>query len=873
MKHTKRVATVVAIGMALFGLTTAPARAVERMTPTVTGEGYVWWEGEHAVENNFTTPDDFMKEGVEGFCSNDDWLTVSQSPAPTGGLTATWRIEVPKEAEYDLWARVGYRPWSGNLWRFDDGEWAEARADDSFWQTLHHARYRPTSWTRFGKVRLSAGEHTFQVRFPEGENAHQGFDCFILAERSFVPRGKYRPDQDVPAPDDLADREPAWWPFQPEWHPDQEPALDLSGMNDPIGSHGRVEMRDGELYFEDGTPVRFWGVNVSYHQGRGIYMTHEDADAFADFLARLGVNIVRLHVMHSANSLIDDSRNDTQHFDKDRLDRVDHLAAALFERGIYVNLDLMYHRMFKEGDNIDSELVGTSGEGDYNVNWAAGSAALFHPRAIELNRALYRKFLDRVNPYTGRRWADEPGMAMLTIQNEQSIFWGTTNIHRGRPREILNELYTQWLRERYGSQAYLAEAWQVEGERSPFSPGEDLDAGLIELGQVGVQSAPHLRKRGIDQLRFLYHMETKFYSETIAAMRRWGVKCPIITSNWRGAGETTRLVIQASALGDFVDRHYYSGGATLVSRVGQGTLGAAFDQVAGRAFGVSEWNAGTRGRTTPEVAPLVATMSAFQAWDAMFQFCVGSPTWETWLGGLRLVPGHYALYPAAAFIFRRGDIRPGELVFERRRSPETQFSFQPERRGAPLEVMAVGRVQNRYVDEPTEDLLRSDLVDRLWDREAGVVRPSTGEFEWRYADDLMRLDAARTQGAFGALAGRRIICPDVEIETPNEFCAVLVSSLEQQPISDAGRLLVSAVGRAQNLPAPPPTVEGRDRSVPPCFMEPVTGTVTIDTDLNVVHALDVNGYRVGRVPAERVDGKLQFRMEGAPQVLYYEVTR
>ncbi len=861
------------VAVAVAGLATGAAARAGEMTPTVVGHGYIWWEGEHAVEHNFGPPDDFMQEGVEGFLSNDDWLAVSRSPAPAGGLTATWRIEVPEGGTYDLWARVGYRPWTGNLWRFNGDEWREARSDHSFWQTVHHARWRPTSWTRFGKVELEAGEHTFQVRFPEGSNAHQGFDCFILAQRPFVPLGRYRPDEDIPAPDEAADSEPAWWPFQPEWHPGEEPALDLSDMNEPVGSRGYVELRDGDLYFEDGTPVRFWGPNVGYHQGRAIYMTHEDADAFADYMARLGVNAVRLHVMHSANSLIDDTRDDTQHFDEDRLDRLDYLAAALFERGIYVNLDLMYHRMFKEGDNIDEELVGTGTRNDYNVNWAAGSAALFHPRAIELNRELYRKFLDRVNPYTGRRWMDEPGMAMLTIQNEQSIFWGTTNIHKGRPRQILNELYTEWLRDRYGSQAYLRQAWQVEGQQSPFSPGEDLDAGIIEVGQVGVQSAPHLRKRGLDQLRFLYHVETEFYSDTIEAMREWGVRCPIITSNWRGAGETTRLVIQASALGEIVDRHYYSGGVMLLDRIGQGTLRAAFDRVAGRAFGVSEWNAGTDGSTSPEVIPLVATMSAFQGWDAMYQFCVTSPTWETWLGGLRIVPAHYALYPVAAMIFRRGDIRPGDLVFERRRDPDTQFSFESDRRGAPLEAMAVGRVQNRYVDEPTDDLLRSDLIERLWDREAGSVTASTGEFEWRYGENWMRLDAERTQGAFGALAGRRITCPDVEVETPNEFCAVIVTSLDGAAITDSERLLVSAVGRSRNLPAPPPDAEGRDRSVPPCFMEPVTGSVLIDTELDTVYALDVNGYRVGQVPARRVGGRLQFQMEGAPQVLYYEVTR
>jgi len=499
------------------------AQAQEPLTPTTTGPGYVWWEGEDAVSHNFGPPDEFLSTGQEGICSNDAWLTANVDAAPAGGLLATWRVRVPEGGAYHLWARVGYRPWAGNQWRIDEGEWQESGDDYAFYQTVYLAQHRPTCWTLFGRVDLEPGVHTLQVRFPEGERVLQGFDCFVLAKREFLPLGKFRPDEDIPVTRLLGEGEGGdWWPLQPAAHLGEERAIDLSSMNEPIGAHGIVTMRDGELYFEDGTPVRFWGPNVSYHQGRGIYMGHADADIFADTLARLGVNIVRLHVMHSANSLIDQSRNDTQHFDLDKLDRLDYLAAALHKRGIYVNLDLMYHRMFKEGDNIDEELVGTGKQDGYNVNWAAGSAALFHPRAIELNRELYRKFLDHVNPYTGVRWAEDPGMAMCTIQNEQSIFWGTTNIHKGRPRQILNQLYTEWLREKYGSQAYLAQAWQVEGQKSPFNAGENLDFGVIELGPVAVQSAPHLVKRGQDQLRFLYHMETTFYADTIAACESGG---------------------------------------------------------------------------------------------------------------------------------------------------------------------------------------------------------------------------------------------------------------------------------------------------------------------------------------------------------------
>jgi len=866
----------------LLAGTSVPAQ--EAPVPAVQGPGYVWWEGEQFEAHNFTAPEGSLSVLSDPGLSGGKMITVSSKAAPAGGLCVRWRVSVEEAGSYELWARIGWRGWCSNDWRFDDLPPRTSRADAPMQQLVRSKKWDVVSWVLFGRVNLDRGEHVFEVSFREGQRVLQHFDCFVLSRAPFVPLGRYRPDeeieplylppeQDRDAPVPTPDPRSGWWPIRPIYRPGEKSRVDLSWMNDPVGSHGFVTMKDGELVFEDGTPVRFWGPNVSYWSGRTVYPSHEGAEEFAEHIARLGVNCVRLHILHSANSLIDASRDDTQQFDPDRLDRLEYLLYALRKRGIYVDLDLMYHRTFKKGDGVGPELVGSgrTEDGRYNYSWAAGSAAFFHPRVIELNRALYRKLLTHTNPYTGLRWVDDPAVAMLTIHNEQSVFWGTTNIHRGRTREILDGLYTAWLKEKYGTQARLAAAWQVEGQPSPFSEGEDLDRGTIHLGRVGTQSQTHMIKRGVDQLRFLYDVETGFYRDTIAAMRTWGVRCPIITSNWRGAGQTTRLVLQASCLGEIVDRHAYFGGRQpMLGAVGRGIIMTAFDQQAGRGFCISEWNSSVDGLYVPETVPLVASVAALQGWDALFQFCASAATWEVYQQGLTITPGHYALYPLAAMIFRRGDIRPGILVYERRRSPGYQFSFQKEQLKVPPEVIAVGRVQNAYVKAPTGDLFRQGLVGRCWDREEGVVRASTGQLEWHYKGLWMRLNSERTQGAFGALAGKTVECDDVTVETTNPFCAILVTAMEKKPIRRAGRLLVAAVGRSQNMGVPGAQDSARGGR-PPCLMEPVTGKLSIRTPLGKVYALDAMGYRIGEVAAERDGERLVFRMEGKPQVLYYEV--
>lgn len=72
--------------------------------------------------------------------------------------------------------------------------------------------------------------------------------------------------------------------------------VDLSFLNDgnkPAGKRGFVRAVGDRLEFADGTPARFWGVNLSAY---ALFRTRdEQVRAQARRLARLGFNLVRLH--------------------------------------------------------------------------------------------------------------------------------------------------------------------------------------------------------------------------------------------------------------------------------------------------------------------------------------------------------------------------------------------------------------------------------------------------------------------------------------------------------------------------------------------------------------------------------------------------
>ena len=84
-----------------------------------------------------------------------------------------------------------------------------------------------------------------------------------------------------------------WYVFQPPPNATDAP-LDLSFLNDaPAGKHGFVTVKDGRLAFADGTPARFWGTILV---GADNFLSHEESDARAERMAKMGVNMVRLHL-------------------------------------------------------------------------------------------------------------------------------------------------------------------------------------------------------------------------------------------------------------------------------------------------------------------------------------------------------------------------------------------------------------------------------------------------------------------------------------------------------------------------------------------------------------------------------------------------
>ena len=613
-----------------------------------------------------------------------------------------------------------------------------------------------------------------------------------------------------------------WYTFEPLRIDYSAPAaMDASDLLDaPAGKHGFLMAKGNRFIFEDGTPARFWGAVIA---GGPVFMDHEAAERAAARLARFGCNLVRLHHMDAdwaTPNIFDNSYDDTQHFSAESLDRLDYLVAQLKRRGIYVYLDLLVHRKFKAGDGVRDW---------QQVENGAKIIAHYSPRIIELQEKYARDLYTHVNKYTGLRYCDDPVIAMSEIINESSLFWAGGYDHVP-PSYIaeLDGLYRDW----------------AVGKRKPAS------CSVVE----------GLRARNPDALQFLYETQVRYFTQIRDCLRSIGVKVPIAGSNhW----EASALDLRSNSAMDYLDRHAYWDHP----QNGYGP-GARFEnqpmvkseswdlvnwlapqRAADKPFIVSEWNCCWINEYIAEGPLVMAAYGAFQGWDGILQFDYTGADWGEQIGGnfdIGNKPHVFALWPAAARMFLRGDVQPGRVAVQTKWRVDDASGL-----GDQLPARASLRHRLAYTIAEAGEPGTKPLPVRL--HEPAVT--DTGELAWDADAGLVIVNTPSSVARIGFATGPVEAGP-VTFEVTPEFAVVAVTALDRKPIRQSGRLLIVATARAENTGM----MYGRGRRTAtdaghaPILMEPVVGTVRVAVDGSLksarVHPLDPVGRPRGTVAAK-----------------------
>ena len=618
------------------------------------------------------------------------------------------------------------------------------------------------------------------------------------------------------------------WAFDPP--PDtysDEALLDLRSLNETVaGESGFVRLSsDGEDFAKgNGTPIRFWAVNSTvWKQGPEALADH------ARFLAKRGVNAVRWH------GQIHPKTEDSQLADIDEgaREKLWQLVAAMKKEGIYTTISPYYAQTVKSQPNWGTPRDSKDLQG----------LLFFDPEVQEAYKSWLRAIFEPVNPYTGVALKDEPAVAIVQLQNEDSLLFWTVNNIQGRDLELFAGQFAQWLEAKYGSLAEASQAWQgIELEGDDFDRGTVAFYPLSEMTRAG-QPNTGKGKRLADQTQFWTQTMGEFNREMVRFLREEiGVKQLINAGNWKTA-DPVRLndaerysYTPAEVIG--VNR-YYNGGFHEGKHRGWAIVNG--DKFADRSvlfhpdkFPLNIKQVSGHATIVPEsswVPPLgyqsegPFLVSAFQSLggvDGLYWFSIREPQWQQPASANRLLPsiGKWVVntpellgnFPAAALMYRRGYLQEGQPVVREQRSLEDLWnrrppqisetrSFDPNRDRTPERdrtqerttvhplAFLVGPVEVEYDGDPAA----SEAIDfqGYIDENAQILRSITDEVVWDYGKGICTVDAPKAQGATGFLDREsQIELTDVTIVSGNEYATALVVSVDDKPISQSENILV-----------------------------------------------------------------------------------
>jgi hypothetical protein len=603
--------------------------------------------------------------------------------------------------------------------------------------------------------------------------------------------------------------------------------------------------------------LRIWGVNLSFN---GSMPAKADAPAAAAYLARLGINCIRVHHLDHRvpRGIVDATQPDSRHLDADRLDRLDFFIAELKKRGVYTNLNLNVARAFQPGDGVkDAADLGY-----------AKALTLFDPRMIELEREYAKTLLTHRNPYTGAEYRNEPAIAIVECVNENSILesWVAGRLQglakpnaRDATWSDIPASYAQDLTDRY-------HAWLK-------AKGKPAVARLAPKEFAQADAA-----RFQDEAEFYMELEHDFFHGMLAYLKdTLKVHAPVVATSIHNGGMTPYAHLNATSQADVVDAHTYwqhprytntpdgkrlwdiPNTAMVLDPAHSSIAALARAAVAGKPFTVSEINHPYPAEHAAEGIPIAAAYAALQDWDGIFWYSFEHNEAKDWTPDrmpnpfdIRSNPVKATQYATAAILFQRGDVAPARQTDVRSYTPEqVRESLRMNRKEAPYFAPGypswMPLVHGSRVGTLAGPATPAPRLAEQW-----PAVSDTGELRWD-PKGLVAIDAPRAQGLIGYLKRNPGGVKHLAVESATEFAALLAVSLEAKPIAQASRLLLSvgtrtaATGMEWN--------EKRTTTVRvgtmPMTIEPFTGTLTL-------RALE----RVRRVSAQPLDGA--GRALGAP---------
>ena len=695
----------------------------------------------------------------------------------------------------------------------------------------------------------------------------------------------------------------SWPEFVLPWDDEMPGPTDMSFLLDkPAGAKGFIRIADGRLATGDGARWRIWGQNLCFN---APLPTMKMAPTIARRMAKFGINCIRLHHMDhrwprgvlirrmkaSPAKRGERDTETTRALDPEAMARLDYFIACCKKNGIYIDLNLNVSRPFTARDGIKQ------------ADWIGYGKALtyFDPLLIFLQKEYAQQMLDHVNPFTSNRYAEEPAIGIVELVNENSILesW-VCNRLRGEQTEPfgtwgdippaygkdLDRLWNNWLTVKYSDRQELSNAW--DGDLRDYENPVQGSVGRLRPENFASAS----KGRFIDEASFYVEIERDFFRDMESYLRgELGVKQIILGTSDHNHSINGELHVETNSVLGIIDGHCYwqhprfpgaswSRADWLITNTPMvdapdhcAPAQLSRSRVKGMPYVASEINEPFPNDYAVEYIPILAAYGLLQDWDGLFFFCYGGGTEEQWKGGsirsyfnMADDPVKMAETAIGALVFLRGDVQAAQKMVERclthdgvreslRSRPGDKHPYSIPHLLGRLSLVhrtGIGDFRAEAVS-PAEDEIKLPESE---------IRSDTGELLWEDApnDGRVLVDTPRYQAIIGRSGKRSTHNITFDLETP--FAAIQLVSLDENPISEARRMLLVTGARVANTGMKwlddTRHSMGDQWGKAPTRIEPVSGALILHNlqkaDAVILRPLDNRGQLMGEGKAFTKDG-------------------
>jgi len=531
-------------------------------------------------------------------------------------------------------------------------------------------------------------------------------------------------------------------------------------------------------------------------------------------------------------------------------------------------------------------------------------------RALANYRAFATALLDHVNPYTGVRWADEPALAWLSLINEPNPgnFLGDM---KPRLRADYERAWKEWLAQRHPELGDVTMPTDDDGNREHWL--------LMNV--------------------FLAENQRTFYQRAERMVRELG--CQALLTNLNAWANPAQMHWVRQEM-DYVDDHFYVDHPQFLERpwrlpsrcpntspIAAGAPGGgscAFIRVLGKPFTCSEFNYSGPGRFRGVGGILTGALGALQDWSVIWRFAYShsrdnqfQPSPAGYFD-MASDPLSQAADRASVCLFRRGDLRSAPHAVAVALTAQDAVGSPRNVRGIvpPWTSLAwITKVGSVIADNPAavpadlvlplawatpataygskalnSDPFAEDAGSRIlaamrekgWLAEGNVtdwktsrLQSETGELTIDAPADIFTVDTPRTAGGY-APAGETLRTGALTVQVLDTPATVWVSSLDDRPIRESRRLLVTHLTDLQNSGV---QYADRGRTVLmnwgglPHLVR--AGRAVVDLGLRDAQAarvwsLSTSGRRAGQVSCQVTDSRLVIPLNieagGRARILY-----